>query len=88
MRSTTYLFPKEMKGLQSLLRTILTGETDCLQGEVHDETAALCSAEYQEMQDCFQMHDDLYEFMCMMLEKGKYYNPYSRGLKEEKFAQC
>lgn len=58
-----------------------------LQGEVHDETAAMLGG-VSGNAGLFSNARDLYLFLCVMLEKGKYYNPYTRGLKEEKFANA
>jgi len=58
-----------------------------LQGEVHDETAALLGG-VSGNAGLFSNAEDLYQFLRVMLEKGKYYNPYTRGLTEEKFANA
>jgi CubicO group peptidase (beta-lactamase class C family) len=53
-----------------------------LKGEVHDEAAALLDG-ISGNAGLFSNARDLYKFMRMLMNKGKYYNPYSRGLKEE-----
>lgn len=53
-----------------------------LQGEVHDETAAMLGG-VSGNAGLFSNAEDLLIFMKAMLAKGKYYNPYTRGLKEE-----
>ncbi|MBS1515546.1 MAG: serine hydrolase [Bacteroidetes bacterium] len=58
-----------------------------LQGEVHDETASLLEG-VSGNAGLFSNTEDLYKFMRVMLQRGKYYNPYTRGLKEEKFANA
>jgi CubicO group peptidase (beta-lactamase class C family) len=54
-----------------------------LQGDVHDESAAILGGISGNAGLFSNMHD-LSIFMEMMLNKGKYYNPYSRGLIEER----
>lgn len=56
-----------------------------LQGEVHDETAAILGG-VSGNAGLFSSAEDLFEFMKVMLARGEYYNPYSAGLRGEKFA--
>ncbi len=53
-----------------------------LQGEVHDESASLMGG-VSGNAGLFSTPRDLYKFMRVLLNKGEYYNPYSRGLKDE-----
>ena len=53
-----------------------------IHGEVHDETASLMGG-VSGNAGLFSNASDLYRFMKMMLSEGKYYNVFSRGLKEE-----
>lgn len=84
MNNTTFVPGEELKS------KILPTENDTywrhrlLQGEVHDESASLLGG-VSGNAGLFSNAEDLYKFMRMMLNKGDYYNPYSRGLKEEKF---
>ena len=55
-----------------------------LKGEVHDEAAYILGGVAGNA-GLFSDAWNLFVFMRMMLNKGKYYNPYTRGLKEEKF---
>lgn len=54
-----------------------------LQGEVHDEVAAVMGG-VSGNAGLFSNSVDLFKFMQMMLNEGNYFNPYSRGLKNEK----
>lgn len=54
-----------------------------IQGEVHDETTSILGG-ISGNAGLFSNSTDLYKFMRVMMNNGKYYNPYSRGLKEEK----
>ncbi len=54
-----------------------------LKGEVHDEAASVLGG-ISGNAGLFSNATDLYKFMKMMLNQGKYYNPYTRGLNEEK----
>lgn len=53
-----------------------------LQGEVHDENAYVIGGASGHA-GLFSTAKDLFRFMKMMLNEGKYYNPYTRGLREE-----
>jgi len=53
-----------------------------LKGEVHDEAASILGG-VSGNAGLFSNATDLYKFMRMMLNNGRYYNPYTRGLKEE-----
>jgi CubicO group peptidase (beta-lactamase class C family) len=55
-----------------------------LKGEVHDEAACILEG-VSGNAGLFSNSGDLYTFMRIMLDRGKYYNPYTRGLKEERF---
>ncbi len=55
-----------------------------IQGEVHDEAAYLLGG-ISGNAGLFSNARDLFFFMKMMMNKGKYYNPYTRGLREERF---
>jgi CubicO group peptidase (beta-lactamase class C family) len=54
-----------------------------LQGEVHDEAAYILGG-ISGNAGLFSNAWDLHIFIGMMLNKGKYYNPNTRGLKEER----
>jgi len=54
-----------------------------IQGEVHDETTSILGG-ISGNAGLFSNSTDLYKFMRVMMNKGKYYNPYTRGLTEEK----
>jgi CubicO group peptidase (beta-lactamase class C family) len=54
-----------------------------LQGEVHDEAAYILGG-ISGNAGLFSNIRDLHIFMEMMLNSGKYYNPFTRGLKEER----
>jgi CubicO group peptidase (beta-lactamase class C family) len=54
-----------------------------IQGEVHDETTSILGG-VSGNAGLFSNATDLYKFMRVMLNNGGYYNPYTRGLKEEK----
>lgn len=56
-----------------------------LQGEVHDETAAMLGG-VSGNAGLFSTAEDLYKFTNIMLSRSKYYNAHSRGLKEETLA--
>jgi CubicO group peptidase (beta-lactamase class C family) len=53
-----------------------------LKGEVHDEAAALLDG-ISGNAGLFSTARDLYTLMNVLYNKGKYHNPYTRGLKEE-----
>ena len=53
-----------------------------LKGEVHDEAAYLLGG-VSGNAGLFSNSVDLYKFMRMMLNRGRYWNPYTRGIKEE-----
>ncbi len=53
-----------------------------LKGEVHDESASLMGG-VSGNAGLFSSSRDLYKLTRTLLNGGKYYNPYSRGLKEE-----
>jgi len=54
-----------------------------LQGEVHDETTAMLNG-ISGNAGLFSNATDIYKLVQLLLNNGKYYNPYSRGLKEER----
>jgi len=54
-----------------------------LKGEVHDETAYVLNG-VSGNAGLFSTANDLSIFLKMMLNNGKYYNPYTRGLTEER----
>lgn len=54
-----------------------------LQGEVHDEAAYILGG-ISGNAGLFSNIWDLHIFIRMMLNKGKYFNPYTRGLKKER----
>lgn len=54
-----------------------------LQGEVHDETTAMLDG-ISGNAGLFSNATDIYKLVKVLLNGGKYYNPYSRGLKEER----
>lgn len=53
-----------------------------IKGEVHDETAYILGG-VSGNAGLFSNALDLYKYAKMLINKGKYYNPYTRGLKEE-----
>lgn len=53
-----------------------------LRGEVHDEAASLLDG-ISGNAGLFSTARDLYTLMRVLQNKGKYFNPYSRGMKEE-----
>lgn len=81
--NSTEFFPDE-----KLKEKILPTEYDNywrnrqLQGEVHDESASILGGAAGNA-GLFSNAEDLYKFMKMMLNNGKYYNAYTRGLREE-----
>jgi len=83
MRSTTFLPDDKM------MERIPPTENDTywrnrqLKGEVHDEAASILGGVAGNA-GLFSNAEDLYKFMRVLLNNGNYYNPYSRGLKEEK----
>ncbi|MDZ4713209.1 MAG: serine hydrolase [bacterium] len=82
MRSTTFV-PDE-----TLKPRILPTEFDSywrnrqLQGEVHDETTAMLEG-VSGNAGLFSNASDIYLLIKTMLNKGHYYNPYTRGLQDE-----
>lgn len=50
---------------------------------MHDEAASILGGVAGNA-GLFSNAEDLYKFMRLLLNNGSYYNPYSRGLKEEK----
>lgn len=54
-----------------------------IQGEVHDETTSILGG-VSGNAGLFSNAIDLYKFMRVMLNNGEYYNPYTRGVTEEK----
>jgi CubicO group peptidase (beta-lactamase class C family) len=86
MRNTTFLPKDDMKKLAVPTENDTYWRNRLLQGEVHDETAAIMGG-VSGNAGLFSNAKDLYWFMSMVLEKGKYYNPYTRGLKEEQFVK-
>ena len=82
MQSTVFLPDEEMKA------NILPTENDTywrnrlLQGEVHDESAAMLDG-VSGNAGLFSNANDIYRLMRVLLNGGKYYNAYSRGLREE-----
>lgn len=83
MESTMFNPPDKLK------KYALPTETDnnlrkrLLQGEVHDEAAWMLKG-VSGNAGLFSNSEDLSKFMNMMINRGFYHNPYSRGLKEEK----
>lgn len=53
-----------------------------IQGEVHDETTSILGG-VSGNAGLFSNATDLYKFMRTLLNNGVYYNPYTRGLREE-----
>lgn len=84
MNNTMYNPPDDIKS------KILPTEYDrrirnkLIQGEVHDENAFIMGG-ISGHAGIFSNSMDLYKFMKMLLNYGKFYNPYSRGLKEDHF---
>jgi len=54
-----------------------------LQGEVHDETTAMLNG-VSGNAGLFSNARDIYKLMSVLLNDGRYYNPYTRSLKEER----
>ncbi len=82
MKSTTFNPSDALKQLALPTENDTYWRNRLLQGEVHDETAAMLGG-VSGNAGLFSNARDLLKFMEAMLAKGKYYNPYSRGLKEE-----
>lgn len=81
MESTFFLPDEKMK------EKILPTENDSywrnrlLKGEVHDESGAMLDG-VSGNAGLFSNASDIYRLMRVLLNDGKYYDPYSRGLKE------
>jgi CubicO group peptidase (beta-lactamase class C family) len=54
-----------------------------LQGEVHDETTSMLNG-VSGNAGLFSNARDIYKLMSVLLNDGRYYNPYTRSLKEER----
>lgn len=54
-----------------------------LKGEVHDEAAYLMGG-ISGNAGLFSTSSDLYKYMSALINKGNYYNPYTKNLKQEK----
>lgn len=82
--NSTFFIPEE-----KYKNKILPTENDTywrnrlLQGEVHDETTAILDG-VSGNAGLFSNASDIYKYLQMLLNKGIYINPYSRGLKKEK----
>lgn len=85
MSRTCFVPNAELKGWALPTENDSYWRNRLLKGEVHDETAALLGG-VSGNAGLFSNARDLYEFMCVMLQRGAYYNPHSRGLREEQFA--
>ncbi len=83
MRSTTFLPDDKMKERIPPTENDTYWRNRLLKGEVHDEAASILGGVAGNA-GLFSNAEDLYKFMRAMLNNGSYYNPYTRGLKEEK----
>ena len=83
MRSTTFLPDDKMKERIPPTENDTYWRNRQLKGEVHDEAASILGGVAGNA-GLFSNAEDLYKFMRLLLNNGSYYNPYSRGLKEEK----
>ncbi|MBK6537298.1 MAG: serine hydrolase [Ignavibacteria bacterium] len=83
MRSTTFLPDDKMMDRIPPTENDTYWRNRLLKGEVHDEAASILGGVAGNA-GLFSNAEDLYKFMRLLLNNGSYYNPYSRGLKEEK----
>lgn len=83
MRSTAFLPDDKMKDRIPPTENDTYWRNRLLKGEVHDEAASILGGVAGNA-GLFSNAEDLYKFMRLLLNNGSYYNPYSRGLKEEK----
>lgn len=83
MRSTTFLPDDKMKERIPPTENDTYWRNRLLKGEVHDEAASILGGVAGNA-GLFSNAEDLYKFMRALLNNGSYYNPYTRGLKEEK----
>lgn len=83
MHNTTFAPEENMKTNTAPTEYDTYWRNRLLQGEVHDETTSILGG-VSGNAGLFSNATDLYKFMRVMLNNGKYYNPYSRGLKEER----
>ncbi|MBK7255622.1 MAG: serine hydrolase [Ignavibacteria bacterium] len=83
MRSTSFLPDDKMKERIPPTENDTYWRNRLLKGEVHDEAASILGGVAGNA-GLFSNAEDLYKFMRLLLNNGSYYNPYSRGLKEEK----
>lgn len=83
MRSTAFLPDDKMKERIPPTENDTYWRNRLLKGEVHDEAASILGGVAGNA-GLFSNAEDLYKFMRLLLNNGSYYNPYSRGLKEEK----
>lgn len=83
MRSTTFLPDDKMKDRIPPTENDTYWRNRLLKGEVHDEAASILGGVAGNA-GLFSNAEDLYKFMRALLNNGSYYNPYTRGLKEEK----
>lgn len=83
MHNTTFVPDENIKSNTAPTEYDTYWRNRLLQGEVHDETTSILGG-VSGNAGLFSNATDLYKFMRVMLSNGKYYNPYSRGLKEER----
>lgn len=83
MNSTVFLPDDKMKERIPPTENDKYWRNRLLKGEVHDEAASILGGVAGNA-GLFSNAGDLYKFMRTMLNNGFYYNPYTRGLKEEK----
>lgn len=83
MNSTVFLPDDKMKERIPPTENDKYWRNRLLQGEVHDEAASILGGVAGNA-GLFSNAGDLYKFMRTILNNGFYYNPYTRGLKEEK----
>lgn len=83
MHNTTFVPDENIKSNTAPTEYDTYWRNRLLQGEVHDETTSILGG-VSGNAGLFSNATDLYKFMRVMLNNGKYYNPYSRGLKEER----
>lgn len=85
MDNTTFLPDDRMKNMALPTENDTYWRKKLLQGEVHDETAAIMGG-VSGNAGLFSNAEDLYKFMKIMLSRSKFYNAHSRGLTEETLA--
>lgn len=82
MENTTFRLDDKKKTLCAPTENDSYWRMKQLQGEAHDECAYLMGG-ISGNAGLFSTSEDIYNYMDMMIHKGEYFNPYTRGLKEE-----